>query len=65
MHNSQLSESFPEENASNYVNGRFDPQSAEALRQQHRQCAAEQPWLQAENRTIAQRHRPAQSRSNG
>jgi len=58
MHEWQLSESFPEENASNYVNGRFDPQRAEALRQQHRQRAAEQPWLRVENRTVAQRHRP-------
>ncbi len=57
-----LSESFPEENASNYVNGRFDPQAAEALRQQNRQRAAEQPWLRGENRTAAQRHRP-QSKS--
>jgi len=59
MHEWQPSEAFPEENASNYVNGRFDPKTAEALRQQHRERAAEQPWLHTENRTTAQRHRPA------
>ena len=64
MHEWQQSEAFPEENASNYVNGRFDPKAAEALRQQHRERAAEQPWLRNENRTTAQRHRP-QPRSHG
>ena len=54
----QLSESFPEENASNYVNGRFDPKAAEALREQHRQRAAQQPWLNMDPRTVAQQHRP-------
>ena len=54
----QLSESFPEENASNYVNGRFDPKAAEALREQHRQRAAQQPWLNMDLRTVAQQHRP-------
>jgi hypothetical protein len=58
MHEWQLSESFPEENASNYVNGRFDPKAAEAQRDANRERAAEQPWLRAENRTAAQRHRP-------
>jgi hypothetical protein len=61
----QDSESFPEENASNYVNGRFDPQAAEALRQQHRRQAAEQPWLHVEIRTPAQRHRPHPAKSPG
>lgn len=65
MHESQLSGSFPEENASNYVNGRFDPKAAEALRLQHRQRAAEQPWLQMEIRTAAQRHRPHVAKSHG
>ena len=49
---------FPEENATNYVNGRFDPQAARAMREQHRQRAVEQPWLRGEVRTIAQQHRP-------
>jgi len=64
MHEWKLSESFPEENASNYVDGRFDPVRAEALRQQNRQRAAEQPWLHMEIRTAAQRHRPQQAKSH-
>lgn len=48
---------YPEENAANYVNGRFDPQAAQALRARQRQ-QAEQARLYAEVRTIAQRHRP-------
>ena len=64
MHEWQQPEAFPEENASNYINGRFDPKAAEALRQQHRERAAEQPWLHTEIRTAAQRHRP-QPRSHG
>lgn len=54
----QLSESAPEENASNYVNGRCDPKAAEALREQHRERAAQQPWLNMDVRTVAQQHRP-------
>lgn len=49
---------FPQENAANYANGRFDPQAAEALRAQSRQQAELQAKLAAEARTIAQLHRP-------
>lgn len=49
---------FPQENAANYVNGRFDPEAAEALRASEAQRAEIQERLAAEARTIAQRHRP-------
>lgn len=52
------SEQFPEENAANYVNGRFDPKGAQALRESFRRQAEVQARLSAESRTIAQRHRP-------
>jgi uncharacterized protein with GYD domain len=52
------SEQFPEENAANYVNGRFDPKGAEALRESFRRQAEVQAKLSAESRTQAQRHRP-------
>lgn len=51
-------EQFPGENAANYVNGRFDPKGAEALRESFRRQAEVQARLSAESRTIAQRHRP-------
>lgn len=51
-------EEFPEENAANYVNGRFDPKAAEARRASQRKLAEVQARLQAEARTIAQRHKP-------
>ena len=51
-------EQFPEENAANYVNGRFDPKGAEALRESFRRQAEVQAKLIAESRTQAQRHRP-------
>lgn len=49
---------FPQENAANYVNGRFDPQAAEALRAQYAQQAELQARLNAQARTIAQLHKP-------
>jgi len=52
------SEFYPEENAANYVNGRFDPKGAEALRESFRRQAEVQAKLNAESRTMAQRHRP-------
>ena len=55
------SEQAPEENAANYVNGRFDPKGAEALRESFRRQAEVQAKLNAESRTIAQRHRPHQA----
>jgi uncharacterized protein with GYD domain len=51
-------ENFPEENAANYVNGRFDPKGAEALRESFRRQAEVQAKLNAESATQAQRHRP-------
>jgi len=51
-------EQVPEENAANYVNGRFDPKGAEALRESFRRQAEVQAKLNAESRTMAQRHRP-------
>jgi hypothetical protein len=47
---------YPEENAANYVNGRFDPAGAEALRQQ--MAAKDLAQLRAEVHTVAQKHRP-------
>jgi hypothetical protein len=58
QHRSDNFEEFPEENAANYVNGRFDPQAAQARRASQRKLAEVQARLQAEARTIAQRHRP-------
>ncbi|MDB5857578.1 MAG: hypothetical protein JWQ76_1267 [Ramlibacter sp.] len=51
-------ENFPEENAANYVNGRFDPKAAEARRASQPSQFEVQAKLGAEVRTIAQRHRP-------
>jgi len=55
---SHSQEAFPEEVAANYVNGRFDPQAAEALRAQHLKQFELQAKLKSDARTIAQRHRP-------
>ena len=49
---------FPQENAANYVNGRYDPEAAEALRARFGQQAELQAKLAAQARTIAQLHRP-------
>jgi hypothetical protein len=50
---------FPQDNAANYVNGRFDPHAAEALRASYLQQAQLRAKLAAEARTIAQLHKPA------
>lgn len=55
---SEYFEDFPEENPGNYVNGRFDPQGAEALRAAKAKLAEDQAKLDAEIRGIVQRHRP-------
>lgn len=47
-----------QDNAANYVNGRFDPQAAEALRAGYLQQAQLQAKLAAQARTIAQLHKP-------
>jgi hypothetical protein len=54
---SESKQDYPEENAANYVNGRFDPKAAQALRDSQLK-QAEQARLGAEVRTHAQRHRP-------
>jgi hypothetical protein len=57
-HSQQAVEAYPEENAANYVDGRFDPRAAEARRAQHLKQFELQAKLKADARTIAQRHRP-------
>ena len=47
---------YPEENAANYVEGRFDPEAV--LRAQQEKQLEVQMKLGAEIRTLAQRHRP-------
>ena len=47
-----------DEIAANYVNGRFDPQAAQALRASQQKWDEVQAKLSADARTIAQRHRP-------
>lgn len=49
---------FPQDNAANYVNGRFDPEAAEALRASYSRQAEVQAKLAADARTTAQKHRP-------
>jgi hypothetical protein len=51
-------EEAPEDNAANYVNGRFDPTAAEARRAAQLRQFEIQAKLGAEARTAAQRHRP-------
>lgn len=46
------------DNAANYVNGRFDPKAAQALRARQGQRPEPQPLPQREVRTLAQQHRP-------
>ena len=53
------------ENAANYINGRFDPKGAQALRASQLRQMEEQARTQREVRTIAQRHRPQAPRSQG
>jgi hypothetical protein len=49
-------EDFPEENPANYVNGRYDPQGANAHRAQNARIAAEQAELDKEIREIIEKH---------
>lgn len=53
---SESMQKYPEENAANYVNGRFDPEGAEALREL--MAAKDLANLRAEVHTVAQKHRP-------
>lgn len=50
------------ENAANYVNGRFDPKAAQALRASQQKKLEEQARAHREVRTIAQQHRPQSAR---
>lgn len=50
------------ENAANYVNGRFDPKGAQALRASQQQQRDQQGQVRREVRTIAQRHKPQSAR---
>jgi hypothetical protein len=51
------------ENAANYVNGRFDPKAAQALRaKQQAHLAQQQQQAHKEVRTIAQQHKPQSAR---
>ncbi|WP_439685540.1 hypothetical protein MNJPNG_08975 [Cupriavidus oxalaticus] len=56
---SEYFEDFPEENSANYVNGRFDPKGAEALRAGEAKLLQDQANLDAEIRAIVQKHRAA------
>lgn len=48
------------ENAANYVNGRFDPKAAEALRAARARQLHPRSLVDTDVRTAAQRHRPQQ-----
>jgi hypothetical protein len=52
------------ENAANYVNGRFDPKGAAALRQRQQQQMEHEARSRREVRTVAQRHKPQPARSS-
>jgi hypothetical protein len=49
-------EDFPEENPANYIDNRFDPKGAEALRVAEAKVSAEQAKLNAEIVGIIQKH---------
>jgi hypothetical protein len=51
------------ENAANYVNGRFDPKAAEALRARHQRQLEEEARAGREVRTYAQQHKPQSART--
>lgn len=55
---SEYFEDFPEENSANYVNGKFDPKGAEALRIAAAKRGQDQANLDAEIRAIVEKHRP-------
>lgn len=56
---SEYFEDFPEENPGNYVNERFDPHGAQALREQQVKVASDQANLNSEIAIIVERHRPS------
>jgi hypothetical protein len=56
-------EDFPEENPANYIDGRYDPMGASALRAQRIRIAAEQAQLDDEIQRIIQKHSKSSSQS--
>lgn len=51
------------ENAANYVNGRFDPKAAEALRASYEKQMHDEASARRDARTIAQQHKPQRART--
>ena len=62
---SEYFEQFPEENPANYVDGRFDPKGAEALRAQNSKVAVKQAKLDAEIARIIKKHSQKGSSGKG
>ena len=62
---SEYFEDFPEEDLANYVDGRFDPKGAGALRLAKAKRVAEQADLNAEIASIVQKHSKAVAPGNG
>ncbi len=56
---SEYFEDFPEENPANWVNGKFDPRGAEALRASQQKVAQDQAQLDAGIARIVEKHKPA------
>ena len=52
-------EDFPEDNPTNYIGGRYDPQGAAAIRANNAKVANEQANLDAEIRRIIQKAKVA------
>ena len=55
---SEYFEDFPEENPANWVNGKFDPRGAEALRASQQKVAQDQAQLDAEIARSVEKHKP-------
>ena len=53
---SEYFEDFPEENPANWINGRYDPQAAAEARRKKEKLAREQAELNAEIRSIIEKH---------
>lgn len=53
---SEYFEDFPEENPANWIGGRFDPQAAKEARAREAKLAREQAKLDAEIRSIIEKH---------
>lgn len=55
---SEYFEDFPDENPANYVDGRFDPKGAAALRSDQMRVAQDQARLDDEIASIIKKHSP-------